>query len=48
MRIEENAPFTILAVQALMPELGNTPRTDLVSVGDVLCTGPMLTYADVC
>lgn len=38
MRIEETAPFTILAVQGLMPEFGDTPRDDLVSVGDVLCT----------
>lgn len=38
MRIEETAPFTVLAVQGLMPEFGDTPRDDLVSVGDVLCT----------
>jgi len=38
MRIEEAAPFTILAIQALLPEFGDTPRSDLVSVGDVLCS----------
>ena len=38
MRIEETAPFTILAIQALMPEAGGEARSDLVAVGDVLCT----------
>jgi hypothetical protein len=38
MRIEEAAPFTILAIQALLPEFGDTPRSDLVSVGDILCS----------